>query len=1352
MSMAKRVVLLAAILLFAVWLAVHWDRVTGDADASIRFTLGVLFAGLMILRRKSPDATYLPIPDLLFPLALAGGVLAALGGIIFRVHMLEWAGVLTLLFACSFWVSPSRFRTDLILAFVILFWVHPLPGQIFGWLQGVMQRLSVQGSELVLHGFNARVWGDGIVLRTGYQNFLVPEACSGMRTSVTVFLCALGLGMLLRLRWWETFGFVMLGLAQVLALNITRISYLVLWAPRMPPEWAENFLHDSLGFFLLGAIVLVQLEAFWWHWWSRRRAMIRQGIRNRDLEGPDKASIIPHPIRRLAMFLLVLAGVGLIGFGAFAVAYKSRAHHRKVMIREVAVGLMETNPASARRALEQIRQRFPADTELLGLEAQTDFILSRFEEGLERLDEVERLGGTLDLREIIMKAWALTRVGRLTEARALVATLPPTNDRIPGVAMLKAEFAAMDAQPGEAARHLLAAAGSHMMLPRIRALFPYLARHEQWQAIATADHDRPYAELHQVLIALHANQQVGNLSGLTRVMEQALKTWPDDPRLMGALFEIATRRQGGGWMAHFERNFRANIGRLNADMLSTAEGYAWRLMRPELAWLAHLHFARVSPGDPELIMAPARFGRNWTRFRRHQLLIPSETADRMIDLAPVMNLFAQTRPISDFRRRIPQIEAVDKAAVDLRAAQRYLEQGVAALEALDEEKSLTERHMRLFPMVLAMLERFDEAHARLDPISSVYPERAAGVLFQHAVLYDQQSAWQKSYEALADYTRKEPYPNLTVELLRISALMNLHLGVCAMQVLQDAHRHFPGSVRLDLAESAIWDVFGHKAQGLHVLTRSPANHISTVAVGLLFATGRLAEAQRMSNVHGIAAPPWTVRTEPPMWLPSATLALVPRWPPPPDETELQARVKELDEEIRQATSPFIKALRGLSRDWAQMLQAGDYAAATPEQAEDWIARWESAGRTPLEKTGTLYELAMLAARQRDAGLASAALRKALVHAPASAVIWRALVALAGDDAETVREAAERCPDDPELFLADLVVRVREAAGDEARWEAIKQRVEAAAAGTVFAPETLIRAGDLLLASGKTDLADHLVRAAMPRAQGLLAAHVLTLRTALLLGDADRALAATIRGIEQAHDPAPFYRVLVDLKGARHEVDTDLLAALEYLQANRGDDPRWAEVLGTLYFQKGDMRRALTIFGSVIDEDTKGVQVRTLLLAAEAARLGARNEHAIRILEAAYALHPEQVSVLNNLVYLLAHNPRTLERAKTLLPKLLDIGGDRFAVMDTAAMVALRSGDTTQAQTLMDKAMASLNKGEYAAREVWLNAAEVRMRSGDIEAARLILDELRSDPDRSSYIDQRARQLLRDIDMMPASRP
>jgi tetratricopeptide (TPR) repeat protein len=171
---------------------------------------------------------------------------------------------------------------------------------------------------------------------------------------------------------------------------------------------------------------------------------------------------------------------------------------------------------------------------------------------------------------------------------------------------------------------------------------------------------------------------------------------------------------------------------------------------------------------------------------------------------------------------------------------------------------------------------------------------------------------------------------------------------------------------------------------------------------------------------------------------------------------------------------------------------------------------------------------------------------------------------------------------------------------------------------------------------------------------------------------------------------------------------------------------------------------LSIFGSVMEGDTKGVSIQTLILAAEAARRDAKVDRAVKILEAAYAMQPERLSVLNNLVYLLAQDPQTLSRARALMPKLLEIGSESFAVMDTAAIVYLRSGDLESAKVWMDKATASLKKDSYSANEVRLNAAELQMRRGEYAAARESIETLRQDATRTDFIDQKARSLLRDI--------
>jgi len=141
------------------------------------------------------------------------------------------------------------------------------------------------------------------------------------------------------------------------------------------------------------------------------------------------------------------------------------------------------------------------------------------------------------------------------------------------------------------------------------------------------------------------------------------------------------------------------------------------------------------------------------------------------------------------------------------------------------------------------------------------------------------------------------------------------------------------------------------------------------------------------------------------------------------------------------------------------------------------------------------------------------------------------------------------------------------------------------------------------------------------------------------------------------------------------------------------------------------------------------------------------EKAVNILESAYAMKPDELSVLNNLVYLLAQNPNTLSRAKALMPKLLDMGSDSFAVMDTAAIVYLRSGDLEKAQEWMSKARAAIKDNSYSAPEVRLNAAEILMRSGKYKEARESIQILRHNNSRTDYIDQKARGLLRDIERL-----
>lgn len=1362
MSLMRKIIMLAGGVLFGVWMATHWDRIAGDDDAVIRFTLGILFSVIIIFRSKKAEGVSIKLPRWTVLFSLAVGMIAVLGGMIFKINVLEWIGVLLLLFACAAWAAPEEYGADLILAFVILFWVHPIPGQVFGWLQVEMQRLSIRGAEFALQVVNTRVWGDmsSMVLRTGYHNFMIPEACSGMKTAVTVFLCTFGVGALLRLKWYEIILFIAIGLFQVLILNIARISFMVIWAPHMPDDWAETFLHDSLGIFLLVTILLVQLEASWWKIWSRKRSAIKASIKQRVIERPDKSSVVPHSLRRLIFILTIMVALGTIALGIASVIYKSRAYHRKEMIRDVAAGLMETDPAIADRAIKAALTLVPEDPELLSMQAHTDMICGRFKEGLAIFDAKLAAGETLTLEETVLKGWALMRLERIGEAKRIIDAIPPKEvDRRPGVAMLKAEFAAKSNNPAEAGEFVVKASVSNKMLNRVRGLFPYLAMHEQWKAIALSDRDQPYDEVYQALIAIRANQKEGDLAGVTRVMSQVVKVWPDDIRFLLDLYKLTLQDHGGKWEDLFEHNLLSNVGKMTINQLAVAQDYCWQIARPDLAWIVLSHLKQLDPNDPALLVSPAQYGAYWLYFRRHRINVKAENPTDRIDMLPMLNIFGECAPFKGVIKRIPLLSEARKS-LDPKIRKQYLDLCIDELKKRESEGPLDDRLLKLYPMVLVMSGNFDEAHKRLDMMLKSHPEQAGPILFQHAVFYDQEGKFQQAYEALRLYKKMNVRPNLRAELTMVKACMNLNMGIYALDIIEKARITFPKSFRLDLAESAIWDVFGFKEQALHVISQIPGGSTSPVCVGLLYDTGRMNEARSLSEATGAPLPSYEFKQK--LRLPSAEYSVARNWPPPLTKDEHTKAISSLESLIKKSKSPYFKSLFKLELNWHKHILSQTIGNkenhVEPNVNQEEVQKWLAVGRDEPEQVGALYRLAMLAAQQKMYKLAAAALIRCNDILPNSQVVLRALISVTEGDRSIVKDAYDKHPEDPEIMLAELVTKTRSMVdkykkqveesgtnGVHMSWEWATNMVSDVVESKKFSPGTLVRAGDFLLNNRQFDLAENLAKEAIANGRGLLAAYVLGLRTALMMHDLKWAEACAINGIENAQNPTPFYKTMVDIKASSSKIDNTLIDSLEYLQGQKGSDPRWSEMLGRVYFQKGDMQRSLSIFDSVMEGKTKTVNVRTLVLAAEAARRNSKTERAVSILESAYAMQPDDLSVLNNLVYLLAQNPVTLPRAQALMPKLLKIGSNSFAVMDTAAMVYLRGGDIENAKIWMDKATASINKDSYSAPEVELNAAELQMKLGNYKKARSDIDELRQNSGRNDYIDQQAQDLLRNIE-------
>ncbi len=1330
--------IVAAMVVLGAWLVANMGRISRqDDDAIIRFILGAIFAVLALLRPKPMESRF----KVSLPVAVGAcvvGTLMAIVGLVFDVHLVEWVGILGIVLGLLLIALPVHHATDACLAVALLFWMHPLPGQLFLPLQSRMQWLSVQGSEWFLQAMNTRVWADGIQLKTGYHIFMVPESCSGMRTAVTVFLCTLGVGALLRLRWFEMLFFVVAGLGQVLFFNIVRICYMVIWAPKMPPEWANGFLHDSLGLFLLGTIMLVQLEMGWWRAWSRERRRKLAAIASGDMEEPERASIVPGAIRRLLQWATI---VGLIGgmIGLVAVGlYRGRPTHRGQMIKGVVDGLLTTDPASVEAAINEALLYLPDDRELKTKRIQSYVVGGKYTEALRDLDLIRESG--LSIQERALEAWSYMRMKQVGKARAVLSELSVEANDLPGVAMLRAELAVIDNQPAVVALNSVRAARSHLMLPRVRTLFPYMAMHELWSSIVDADHDQPYRHPVIALISLQAHLRSGDLGGASRVLQHAQEAWPNDLQFLSSLYVIARYSSGDAWRGSYVDSVRANIGRMNADQLATSIDQSFSLHLPDLAWLAYRRLVQLDATNPVLPYSVARFASAWLMVRSHDIGVRAESSDARVDLAPVLAMLDQVAPFNQMAAQIPVLEELVEGT-PLTVRRSNLALCLQELEQRKESGRITRRMLSMYASALAMDGKFAGAHEQLDALAAAYPAEAASVLSRHASLYNSEARWEECYESLRQYHGLGGPDNLTVELLLANSFANMQLGIAALDVLQKAHQSFPNEPRIQMGEAAVWDIFGYAEQSLWMLHQAGMGMRHPIVVDLYLRTGRLRAARALTTALGIDLPPAVFERPQPLKLPPAEWELTPRWGAAFSAEEIAARSKEIEELTAAATaagrqaSPFMQALREMTGQWLRNEAAGNPQAAA--------AAWRDAGRDSRERAASLYRFAMLEARAKRSDTAREAALEGLKLLPGSPVLWRIYVALVKTPSDISDDAFVGCPDDASIWLGYLVSRAEAKA-----WPEVEAQVQRAVDETIFSVGTRVRAGDLMLRVGRPDLAFRLAEQVVPEAAGLLPAYVLGIESGLATTNRPFAMSAALRGAEEATDPMPFFRAMVELKALGREVDADLFRALEFLHAHDDATSQWSEMLGASYFDKGDIKRALSIFASVIEHRPEKVRVDSLLMAAESARLQDQLKQSIQILEAAFAVHPDRVSILNNLVYFLAQDDATLARARQLLPRLIDKAAENAAIFDTIAVVYMRSGDLDRAQSYVDKALGTIKESDYAGPEVLLNAARVSHLRGEKEKAKRLLWQVRENSADNEYIDLQARRLMREIDMQP----
>jgi exosortase len=148
-----------------------------------------------------------------------------------------------------------------------LIWMIPFPIIIYNQITFPLQLLASRLATAWLELVQVPVLRDGNVLIMSNYSLEVVEACSGIRSLMTLMALAVAYGYLVEPRRWVRYVLTLLMVPIAIVTNAFRIMGAGMLAHRYGPVTAEGFLHEFSGWAIfMSALVLM----FLCHWILRR--------------------------------------------------------------------------------------------------------------------------------------------------------------------------------------------------------------------------------------------------------------------------------------------------------------------------------------------------------------------------------------------------------------------------------------------------------------------------------------------------------------------------------------------------------------------------------------------------------------------------------------------------------------------------------------------------------------------------------------------------------------------------------------------------------------------------------------------------------------------------------------------------------------------------------------------------------------------------------------------------------------------------------------------------------------------------------------------------------------------------
>jgi exosortase len=196
------------------------------------------------------------------PVVVASGVLLRLFAEIAVVQFAQRVSVVIIAagLVLSLWGARGISAWGFPLAYLLL--MIPLPGVLYDTLSFPLRTVATHVSAEWIALLGIPVFRDGNVLHLSRATLEVVEACSGMRSLISLLAVSGAYGYLCLPSWERRLGLIAATIPVAVAGNILRLTFTGVLADRFGQGVAEGFLHTVSGMavFLAGTLAIIGLR------------------------------------------------------------------------------------------------------------------------------------------------------------------------------------------------------------------------------------------------------------------------------------------------------------------------------------------------------------------------------------------------------------------------------------------------------------------------------------------------------------------------------------------------------------------------------------------------------------------------------------------------------------------------------------------------------------------------------------------------------------------------------------------------------------------------------------------------------------------------------------------------------------------------------------------------------------------------------------------------------------------------------------------------------------------------------------------------------------------------------------